>query len=83
MLLQVGDEYPLLKLNPGSWEVMRGQRTVRLVQLARARRASGAPKVEGVSWEGVDRDLFEVLRVLRRAPGRGARLAAVPVSSAT
>jgi len=65
VLLQVGDEYPLLKLNAGSWEVMRGQRTVRLVQLAR--RAKGEKvKVEGVSWEGVDRELFEALRVLRR-----------------
>jgi ATP-dependent DNA helicase RecQ len=65
VLLQVGDEYPLLKLNAGSWEVMRGERTVRLVQLTR--RAKGERvKVEGVSWEGVDRDLFEVLRALRR-----------------
>ncbi len=34
VLLQVGDEYPILKLNPGSWQVMRGEREVRLVQLA-------------------------------------------------
>ena len=26
VLMQVGDEYPLLKLNEASWEVMRGQR---------------------------------------------------------
>lgn len=66
VLLQVGDEYPLLKLNAGSWEVMRGERTVRLVQLARREKGERATKVEGVSWEGVDRELFEVLRVLRR-----------------
>jgi ATP-dependent DNA helicase RecQ len=66
VLLQVGDEYPLLKLNPGSWEVMRGERKVRLVQLARREKGERAPKIEGVSWEGVDRDLFEVLRALRR-----------------
>jgi ATP-dependent DNA helicase RecQ len=65
VLLQVGDEYPLLKLNAGSWEVMRGERTVRLVQLARKEKGERT-KVEGVSWEGVDRDLFEVLRGLRR-----------------
>ncbi len=66
VLLQVGDEYPLLKLNAGSWEVMRGERTVRLVQLARREKGERVAKVEGVSWEGVDRELFEVLRVLRR-----------------
>jgi ATP-dependent DNA helicase RecQ len=65
VLLQVGDEYPLLKLNAGSWEVMRGQRAVRLVQLARKAKAERA-KVDGVSWEGVDRELFEVLRQLRK-----------------
>jgi ATP-dependent DNA helicase RecQ len=65
VLLQVGDEYPLLKLNPGSWEVMRGQRPVRLVQLARREKGERV-KAEGVSWEGVDRDLFEALRGLRR-----------------
>ncbi len=66
VLLQVGDEYPLLKLNAGSWEVMRGGRTVRLVQLARRAKGERVARVEGVSWEGVDRELFEVLRVLRR-----------------
>jgi ATP-dependent DNA helicase RecQ len=65
VLLQVGDEYPLLKLNAGSWEVMRGERPVRLVQLARKEKVERV-KVEGVSWEGVDRELFEVLRGLRR-----------------
>jgi ATP-dependent DNA helicase RecQ len=66
VLLQVGDEYPLLKLNAGSWEVMRGERTVRLVQLARREKGEKVARVEGVSWEGVDRELFEALRVLRR-----------------
>jgi ATP-dependent DNA helicase RecQ len=66
VLLQVGDEYPVLKLNFGSWEVMRGQRTVRLLQLARKERVEQRARVEGVSWEGVDRELFEVLRALRR-----------------
>jgi ATP-dependent DNA helicase RecQ len=65
VLLQVGDEYPILKLNAASWEVMRGQREVRLIQLARGGKAAKA-KAEGISWEGVDRDLFEALRQLRR-----------------
>jgi ATP-dependent DNA helicase RecQ len=68
MLLQVGEEYPVLKLNEASWEVMRGQRSVRLVQL-RKREKGERPeksKAEAVSWEGVDQPLFDVLRTLRR-----------------
>ena len=34
LLEQVGDEYPILKLTAGSWEVMRKQRPVRLLQPA-------------------------------------------------
>jgi ATP-dependent DNA helicase RecQ len=68
VLLQVGDEYPLLRLNAASWEVMRGQRRVRLVQLVRRKKGETPQKakVETISWEGVDRDLFETLRRLRR-----------------
>jgi len=65
VLLQVGDEYPLLKLNAGSWQVMRGERMVRLVQLARKEKSQRVP-TDGVSWEGVDRDLFDALRELRK-----------------
>jgi ATP-dependent DNA helicase RecQ len=68
VLLQVGDEYPLLRLNEASWEVMRGQRQVRLVQLVRRKKGEKPEKsrVETTSWEGVDRELFEALRRLRR-----------------
>jgi ATP-dependent DNA helicase RecQ len=67
VLLQVGDEYPLLKLNESSWEVMRGQRTVRLVQLVRRKKGEKVERsrAEEVSWEGVDTGLFEELRLLR------------------
>jgi len=67
VLLQVGDEYPLLKLNEASWEVMRGQRTVRLVQLVRRKKGEKVETSQAaeVSWEGVDAGLFEELRVLR------------------
>ncbi len=68
VLLQIGEEYPLLRLNEASWEVMRGQRAVRLVQLVR-RKKGEAPvksKAELISWDGVDRELFEALRRLRR-----------------
>jgi ATP-dependent DNA helicase RecQ len=68
VLLQVGDEYPLLKLNDASWEVMKGKRPVRLVRMARqAPEEKRAPThVETVSWEGVDRELFDALRSLRK-----------------
>lgn len=62
---------PILKLNSASWEVMRGNRAVRLQK----------PRVEGVkktryaddAWSGVDSELFEELRKLRYgiAQGRG------------
>jgi ATP-dependent DNA helicase RecQ len=64
---QIGDEYPILKLNAASWEVMKGQREVRLVRpLAHKKDEEVRPsKADEVSWEGVDRDLFEALRGLR------------------
>jgi ATP-dependent DNA helicase RecQ len=68
VLLQVGDEYPLLRLNDASWEVMRGQRSVRLIRLVRRKKGERPEKsgAETNSWEGVDRGLFEALRGLRR-----------------
>jgi ATP-dependent DNA helicase RecQ len=72
VLRQVGDEYPVLRLNDGSWEVMRGKREVRLVRLVR-RKKGEAPrksKAEVAGWEGVGRELFEALRELRRELAR-------------
>jgi ATP-dependent DNA helicase RecQ len=68
LLLQVGDEYPVLKLNEASWEVMKGKRPVRLVRMARRRNDERPQKTqaETASWEGVDSGLFEALRRLRR-----------------
>jgi ATP-dependent DNA helicase RecQ len=68
VLVQSTGEYPVLKLNDASWEVMRGQRDVRLVQLVRRKKGERPQKskVDVVSWEGVDRELFEALRRLRR-----------------
>jgi ATP-dependent DNA helicase RecQ len=71
VLLQEGDPYPSLRLNEASWEVMKGRRDVRLVRLAREKETAAA-KAE-TDWEGVDRPLFEALRVERRrlAAARG------------
>jgi ATP-dependent DNA helicase RecQ len=69
MLVQTGDEYPVLKLNAASWEVMRKQRSVRLIQLVRRKKGEKPEKskTDAVSWEGVDRELFDALREVRRA----------------
>jgi ATP-dependent DNA helicase RecQ len=68
VLLQVGDEYPVLKLTPAAWEVMRGERSVRLRQPVRREKEERPEKsrADTVSWEGVDHDLFEALRGLRK-----------------
>jgi ATP-dependent DNA helicase RecQ len=68
VLVQTDDEYPKLKLNPASWEVLRGQRTVRLIRLVRRKKGEKAQKARAaeVSWEGVDRELYEVLAGIRR-----------------
>jgi ATP-dependent DNA helicase RecQ len=68
LLQQSGGDYPVLKLNEESWEVMRGKRSARLVRLARRKKGERPQKsmADTVSWEGVDRELFEALRRLRR-----------------
>jgi ATP-dependent DNA helicase RecQ len=67
-LAQVGDEYPLLKLTRASWEVMRGERAVRLVRLVRRRKGEKPQRslLEAASWEGVDADLLDALSRLRK-----------------
>ncbi|MBM4299482.1 MAG: RecQ family ATP-dependent DNA helicase, partial [Deltaproteobacteria bacterium] len=57
------DEFPVLRLNDASREVLRGQRNVRLVQpKEKVQKTRYAEK----SWEKVDEGLFEALRTLRR-----------------
>jgi len=55
---------PILKLNQASWEVMRGQRPVQMLQPRKAGVQKSA--FDKMSWEGVDRELFDDLRTLRR-----------------
>ena len=66
VLVQAGDEYPLLKLNKASWDVMNGKQTVRLIQLARREKRGSTPSAPGGLPVGADAELFEVLRKLRR-----------------
>ena len=65
------DEYPILKLNAASWEVLRGKRTVKLRQAAAAVKTA---QVEQDAWAGVDRPLFERLRALRQQVARELNL---------
>jgi ATP-dependent DNA helicase RecQ len=66
VLAQTDGEYPILRLTADSRAVLKGEREVRLVQIARAEKRKKA-KVEKYSWEGVDQGLFEKLRGLRRS----------------
>ncbi len=76
VLRQEGDEYPVLKLNAASWEVMRKQREVRLIQLVRRQKGERArtSRVDTLSWENVDKGLFEKLRQWRAEQARKAEL---------
>ncbi len=61
--VRVGLRVPLLKLNRESWEVLRGQRSVSLNRPVTKVEKSRA---DVQSWEGVDKQLFEHLKILRR-----------------
>ena len=65
VLTQTEDEYPILKLNPTSWEVMRNERQVQIRQTAKHSR-SRKTRTEEDAWAGVDRDLCENMRRWRR-----------------
>jgi len=63
LLERTPGDRPVLKLNDASWDVMRGQRAVQLLEPKTKVRKT---RFDEESWEGVDRGLFETLRKLRR-----------------
>ncbi len=63
LLERTADEHPVLRLNSASMEVLRGNRSVHLLQ---PKAKINKPRFDGESWEDVDRELFESLRALRR-----------------
>jgi ATP-dependent DNA helicase RecQ len=63
LIERTSDERPVLRLNAASWEVLRGQRAVRLVQ---PKEKIQKTRFDEMSWQGVDTGLFEYLRNLRR-----------------
>ncbi len=64
LLERTSGDRPVLKLNDASWAVLRGQRTVQLIEPKR--RAVTKTRFDEESWAGVDRGLFDSLRQLRR-----------------
>jgi len=71
LLARSGGDRPVVMLNERSWEVMRGQRDVVLLEPRTAKAKTTKADVD--DWQGVDRDLFERLRRWRRrmAEARG------------
>jgi len=65
LLDQTAEQYPVLKLNPASWDVLRGQTDARLTRSGAAT-ASRKSRAEEISWEGVNSHLFDALRNWRR-----------------
>jgi len=65
--LSSGRSVPIVKFSRDSLAVMKGQKPVRLVQIVR-KSATEARKTRGeeISWQGVDHELFEALRGLRK-----------------
>jgi len=71
VVARTDDEFPVLVLNRESMDVLKGKRAVQLI--APAKKAPKRTKVETEAWAGVDSDLYEKLRELRRelASARG------------
>jgi ATP-dependent DNA helicase RecQ len=71
LLVRTPGDRPVIRLNDRSWEVMRGEREVLLLEPRVT--MTKVTKAEADDWRGVDRDLFERMRRWRRrlAESRG------------
>jgi ATP-dependent DNA helicase RecQ len=70
LLEQVGDAYPVLTMTGAGVALLKDERAVPNLVLARQRtpprdRRAPVTRVEAESWDGVDRDLFDRLRAVR------------------
>ena len=79
LLQQGGDEYPILQISSDGHALLKDAGAAPDLTLARQKRPDRGrlPKrsrVETEGWEGVDRDLFEELRVLRLEIARRRRV---------
>jgi ATP-dependent DNA helicase RecQ len=60
-------EYNTLTVTPEGRKLLKGDGTVRLLKPSKKKSsADRSSKLEAASWEGVDRNLFELLRSVRR-----------------
>jgi len=79
LLQQGGDEYPILQITADGLALLKDAGAAHDLSLARQKRPDRhrLPKrarVETEGWEGVDRELFEELRVLRLEIARRRRV---------
>ena len=78
LLQQGGDEYPILQITAEGLALLKDAAAAPDLSLARQkrpdRRLPKRARVETEGWEGVDRDLFEELRVLRMEIARRRRV---------
>jgi ATP-dependent DNA helicase RecQ len=78
LLQQGGDEYPILQITADGLALLKDAGAAPDLSLARQKRPDRRPqkraRVETEGWEGVDRDLFEELRVLRLEIARRRRV---------
>ncbi|MCF7958278.1 MAG: DNA helicase RecQ [Phycisphaerae bacterium] len=61
-------EYNVLNVAEPGWDVLRGKSTPRLLKPAKKKKTTvtKSSSAGSESWQGVDRALFEILRILRR-----------------
>ena len=64
LIERTAGDRPVLKLNDNSWQVLRGQRPVQLLQAKKPK--ATRTHLEEASWRDVDEALFENLREFRR-----------------
>jgi ATP-dependent DNA helicase RecQ len=78
LLQQGGDEYPILQITADGLALLKDAAAAPDLSLARQKRPDRRPqkrsRVETEGWEGVDRELFEELRVLRMEIARRRRV---------
>ena len=78
LLQQGGDEYPILQITSDGHALLKDAGAAPELSLARQkrpdRRLPKRSRVETEGWEGVDRELFEELRVLRMEIARRRRV---------
>jgi ATP-dependent DNA helicase RecQ len=78
LLQQGGDEYPILQITGDGLALLKDAGAAPELSLARQkrpdRRQPKRARVETEGWDGVDRDLFEELRVLRLEIARRRRV---------